>query len=161
MARPRPDTSVVKRCSGCKETLPRESFGPSKTTFDSLSAYCRPCSNKRYMKWAANNRDTLNALARGWRKNNPDRVADHEVKKRYGLPLGTYAAMLAQQDGKCAICRSDQPGGKGRFHIDHCHSTKKIRGLLCHHCNIGLGNFRNSKDYLANAVNYLTSSEGS
>lgn len=64
--------------------------------------------------------------------------------------------MLNQQGGKCAICETTVPTVHKRFHIDHCHETGKIRGLLCHGCNVGLGYFKENVTALKNAVVYLT-----
>jgi hypothetical protein len=63
--------------------------------------------------------------------------------------------MLEAQGGRCAICRSDKPGGRGRFAVDHCHSSGRVRGLLCVACNAGLGQFRDDPDLLRAAVAYL------
>jgi hypothetical protein len=71
----------------------------------------------------------------------------------YGITKEQYDAMLAEQDGKCAICR----GGNGgqRFHVDHNHLTAVVRGLLCFHCNQGLGSFRDDANFLRLAIDYL------
>jgi len=73
----------------------------------------------------------------------------------YGITKDEYEAMLAGQDGRCAICRVDTPGGKGGWHVDHDHDTKVIRGLLCHHCNIGVGQFKDDPEILRAAADYL------
>jgi hypothetical protein len=64
--------------------------------------------------------------------------------KRRGLTPEEYDAKLAAQGGRCAICGTDKPargGGNYSFPVDHCHTTGKTRGLLCHHCNVTLGRF--------------------
>ena len=63
--------------------------------------------------------------------------------------------MLANQNGKCAICATTEHRGRGNFYVDHDHSTGKIRGLLCNPCNIALGMFRDSIDTLKKAISYL------
>lgn len=76
--------------------------------------------------------------------------------RKYGLTEQDWSRMLAVQGGRCAICQTETPGGRGeRWHIDHCHKTDRVRGLLCHNCNIGLGNFRDSTELLAAAISYL------
>lgn len=156
MPHPRPDTSVVKRCSGCKETLPRETFGPSKGTFDGLYAYCRACNAKRHDKWRRQNLGYVNAKQREWHRKNPDKGASYELKQNYGISLDTYNAMLAEQSVRCAICKRSEPGGRGRFHVDHCHDTGTIRGLLCHACNLGIGQLKHSAEILKEAIKYIT-----
>ena len=162
MAHPRPDTSVVKRCSGCKETLPREMFGPDKLTFDKLRAYCRPCQVKRHDKWRRKNLAKAAANGRKWRANNPRLAKDHTLRSRYGIPLGTYDRLLAEQGGRCAICGSSDPGGRGDFHVDHCHDSKTVRGLLCHNCNVSIGHFKHDTKVILSAISYIDkySSEG-
>ncbi len=60
------------------------------------------------------------------------------------------------QDGKCAICGTAEPGGRGkRLHVDHCHETGLVRGLLCYACNTGLGLFRHNSQSLEQAQAYL------
>lgn len=75
--------------------------------------------------------------------------------QRYGLTLEQYEAMFLAQDGKCAICRSPDPRGD-HWHIDHDHDTGRVRGILCGHCNPGLGYFGDDPERLAAAIQYLT-----
>jgi hypothetical protein len=76
--------------------------------------------------------------------------------RKYGLAEAEWHAMLAAQGGLCAICRTDTPGGRGeRWHIDHDHATNRVRGLLCHNCNVGIGNFQDSPELLEQAARYL------
>lgn len=89
--------------------------------------------------------------ANTWMKNSPHYMRQY----LYGITKDEYEAMLASQDGRCAICRADEPGGKGGWHVDHCHNTKVIRGLLCHHCNIGVGQFKDDPARLRAAADYL------
>lgn len=79
------------------------------------------------------------------------------IKQNYGIEYADYLAMMEAQENKCAICgespRND--GRKKRLNIDHCHTTGAVRGLLCNACNRGLGFFRDNRDTLQNAINYL------
>lgn len=75
--------------------------------------------------------------------------------KFYGITRDIYNQMLVNQDFKCAICGTHQSNLKKQLHIDHCHNTKKVRGLLCQKCNSGLGFFKDSVDSLQNAITYL------
>lgn len=67
----------------------------------------------------------------------------HHLAVKYGLTDADYMAMVAAQDGRCALCGSDpaRSGGRGDkwLHVDHCHSTGRVRGLLCFPCNNVLG----------------------
>ena len=61
-----------------------------------------------------------------------------KYQRMYGITIEDYDRMYEEQGGRCAICRTDQPGGAGeRFSVDHDHETGKVRGLLCNNCNTG------------------------
>jgi hypothetical protein len=77
------------------------------------------------------------------------------IKRKYGLDMETYNQMLKDQDNKCAICSYEFGQKQGDTYVDHCHTTKEVRGLLCQHCNSGLGYFRDNQDNLAKAIKYL------
>ena len=92
-------------------------------------------------------------------KQNPDtsqHLRNRMLIQRYGITQQDYDKMLEDQGGVCAICGTDSPGGFSRkFHVDHCHTTEEIRGLLCNHCNQGLGHFKDDINSLQNAITYL------
>ena len=80
----------------------------------------------------------------------------HHLRRKYGITVAEYQQLLKQQDGQCAICKTDDPGkGKRHFHVDHCHDTGAVRGLLCVKCNMGLGCFNDGRDLLQTAIEYL------
>ncbi len=76
------------------------------------------------------------------------------VKAMYGITSEEYKALHTAQKGKCAICGT-APTTKRGLHVDHCHETGKVRGLLCHGCNTALGSFKDNTNLLNNAINYL------
>ena len=62
------------------------------------------------------------------------------LRHRYGITVDDFDRMLRDQDGKCAICGTTEPGGRrGVFAVDHDHQTGRVRGLLCFPCNRRLG----------------------
>jgi Recombination endonuclease VII len=75
-----------------------------------------------------------------------------DLKRRYGISAAEYEALLAKQDGACAICRKRS---KERLCVDHCHLTGRIRGLLCHACNLALGYLKDDQASLVAALAYL------
>lgn len=83
------------------------------------------------------------------------------LKYAYGITVEKYEAMVAAQNGKCAICgkRAHENVG-GKLHVDHCHRTNQVRGLLCNDCNHGLGQFRDNTQFLISAVIYLNGMAG-
>lgn len=114
------------------------------------------------------NPEANKAAVEAWRKANPERLREHgraayardPVRfrarniKRYGVTLAEYDALLAAQDGVCAICKkkcSKHPN----LSIDHDHATGKVRGLLCSACNIGIGSLREDPMIAQAAADYL------
>lgn len=73
----------------------------------------------------------------------------------YGVTENQYQEMIQKQNNTCAICNTSEPGGRGGWHVDHNHTTGKVRGLLCHCCNTGLGLFKDSQELLIKAKDYL------
>lgn len=79
---------------------------------------------------------------------------------RYGLTKEQIAFLLEQRNGRCAACGEAETypatnGGTRDLAIDHCHTTGKIRGLLCHRCNAVLGYCKDSPDLLRRLALYL------
>jgi hypothetical protein len=75
------------------------------------------------------------------------------LKARYGLTLAEFASILAKQKNRCGLCGRKTPTGKRGWHVDHKH--KKVRGILCSKCNVGLGAFDDSPRLLQKAIAYL------
>lgn len=95
-----------------------------------------------------------------WRKRNEIRGQNAKLKKHYGMTIDDYENLYDTQNGICMICGKpefvkDQNGRLRKLAVDHCHTTGKIRGLLCTNCNKGLGHFKDSPELLKSAVNYL------
>lgn len=148
-------TDGLKRCQHCKEEKPYAEFHKSKGAYDGLKRVCKACAFEVHSNWRRNNKGTAAENSRKWRAANPERSADHCAKAAYGIPLGTYQKLFEEQQGKCGICETTVSGGRGRFHIDHCHDGGHVRGLLCHHCNIGIGNLKHDPRILLAAISYL------
>lgn len=89
----------------------------------------------------------------------PANVRKGNLAKKYGITQEDYNRMLAEQDGCCKICRSSDPVGVKSFAVDHDHVTGKVRGLLCHRCNPGLGYFQDNPELLRKAIDYLLEAE--
>jgi len=73
--------------------------------------------------------------------------------RQYGMTLDDYDEMLKKQNGGCAICGREP--SKRRLHVDHCHETGFVRGLLCFRCNFGLSYFGEDEKMLKSAYEYL------
>ena len=84
------------------------------------------------------------------RKANRGPRYEYELRNKYGLSKEGYEELLQRAGGKCEVC-----GATEKLAVDHCHDSLVVRGILCKHCNTGLGYFRDREDLLAKAVTYL------
>lgn len=76
----------------------------------------------------------------------------------YGLTVDEFLELHEKQDGKCAIC-GNAPSTQRGLHVDHCHTTGVVRGLLCHGCNVGIGALKDDVGLLRAAIDYLKGSD--
>ena len=90
--------------------------------------------------------------AKEYKKTDQGKIADKRwrLKKRYGMSVDAWDSMYQEQNGLCKICKASPVQ-----HTDHCHTTGKIRGLLCHKCNAGLGMFNDDPELFTKAIAYL------
>jgi hypothetical protein len=89
-------------------------------------------------------------------KSKNDYQKHHMLIHTHNITLEDYNKMFEKQNGCCAICNKHQIEFNKKLSVDHCHKTMIIRGLLCNHCNIALGYFKDNTDYLKNAIDYLS-----
>ena len=151
-------SSGLKTCPKCLTEKPLSEYYRSKGTVGGYQVYCKPCCASRHDEWRRKNMAKCAADQKRHRDANPERHREYHRKFTYGLAKGEYDAMLTAQENRCAICRSEDPRGKGTFHVDHCHDGGHVRGLLCHNCNVGIGNFQHDTAVLEAAINYLNQS---
>jgi hypothetical protein len=101
---------------------------------------------------------------RRYKSRDPERFRargrSYYLQTKYGIGAKEYDALYAAQNGCCAICRKHQSTLKQPLHVDHCHVTEKVRGLLCKRCNLGIGMLEESADSLTNAIDYLEHHSG-
>jgi len=94
-------------------------------------------------------------LARWYRENEARTYATH-IKYHYGITVEERERLLTLQGGHCAICPRKDSDIKGRrLHVDHCHKTKRVRGLLCTRCNLAIGQMEDDPDRLRRAADYI------
>lgn len=80
----------------------------------------------------------------------------YQLTKRFGLTREQYYQLLLSQDYRCKICNVEhEEVSRGRLVVDHCHTTGKVRGLLCHSCNVGIGHLKESEELMLKAISYL------
>lgn len=91
-----------------------------------------------------------------WR--DPARKRQHKrsnLMRKFGMTPDQWEALFLSQGNGCAICLTTNPGSKSGWHTDHCHTSKKVRGILCHHCNIMLGHAKDNPVTMQYAIDYL------
>lgn len=121
---------TVRTCKVCGVEKNRTEFykhGPGQVY---LMRDCKECHNEKY--------------GRGEFKKK------RRARQLYGISLDDYDRMVESHGGVCALCKKQKP-----LHIDHCHITGKVRGLLCFNCNAGLGNLGDDPDMLRRGIEYL------
>lgn len=165
----RVSTLAERWCPRCETQRAATEFGKHRS-------YCRPC----YAAWQ---RD------RTARATPEDRRRRAEIKRlsvaksaaadadyyrkltlaKFGLSLEAFNALLQRQGGRCAVCQSDDAGGRhGTWHVDHDHTCCPkgkscgacVRGLLCQNCNLLLGQGRDNPNVLRAAARYLETAAG-
>lgn len=77
------------------------------------------------------------------------------MSAKYGITIEQFDAMVVAQNDRCGICGTDDPSGRGTWHIDHERGTNNVRGLLCMNCNVGIGHLQHSPTILTAAITYL------
>lgn len=137
---------MLKRCSGCKTDKPYDEFYTDSAHSSGYSRYCKVCEAVRSKRWRMANRETVRVSQR-----------DAARRKLYSLEPQDYLDLMTLQQEQCAICGATT-SGHGRTSallVDHDHQTGKVRGLLCHGCNGGLGHFKDDPNRLRAAIEYL------
>ena len=131
----------TKYCPDCRQELQASDFGKNAAAYDGLTTYCKVHHEQKCRL----NRAKNNGSGRAYR-----------LKYRHGITIEQYEHMLEDQKHLCAIClKYPQDNLKNPWHVDHDHSTGKIRGILCHSCNTALGNFKDDPDILGRALEYI------
>lgn len=144
-------SDIPRQCSVCKVIKTENDFSNQKIKRKSGSIYVykrKQCKACRVIE------------TRAWAKANPVQANKHrkkiKLKYRYGLCYDEYKKQLELQDNKCPICKvSFAELSINNVHLDHCHTTGNIRGILCFKCNRGLGFFDDDTERMKLAATYL------
>lgn len=115
----------------------------------------------RYQRLSPEQKEAKREYQRKYRRENRELVLENGRRserrrklKRYGLTEESYQQLLTKQGNVCGICGNDNNNGRD-WHVDHCHNSNKVRGILCHHCNLLLGNAKDDITTLHFAISYL------
>lgn len=157
-----------KACTICKKVLPRsaEFFTLVRDgKFRWWQGRCKPCAVEYVAKrrkenpgYYAASRKSSNASVARKRRENPEKYhhkdRGYDLKRKYGITIEQYDAMLLAQGGLCAICKTLSTHKK-RMHVDHDHETGQVRGLLCSPCNTALHKLERHAQWADAATKYL------
>jgi hypothetical protein len=115
-----------------------------------------------HARWMKNNPEKLAAMRKAYRERRRDHLKTvsrrNHLRREYGLTPAQYDALLASQQGRCAVCSTDDPAPLACLCVDHCHKTGAVRGLLCFNCNVSIGRMRDDPELLKAAITYLEKS---
>lgn len=123
LAKPYDPTLTEKQCTGCGEVKPLSEYHRVSRRGQYV-ARCKPCRN-----------DEIRAI---------------QLRSRYGLSRQEYEAMVASQNGACAVC-----GSTHRLCVDHNHTTGAVRKILCDSCNVALGRVGEDPSRLRALADYI------
>ena len=132
----------TRRCARCGVTKMLTEFYRNRKAPDGRTSYCTRCSGEAKKEWRTANPAKARAVAR----------ATH--LKQYDMTPLEYEERLNEQQGACLLC-GKPPTESRPLVVDHDHATGRVRGLLCHLCNLALGGFADDPNRLEQAARYL------
>lgn len=137
---------ATRQCKRCTKYKSVDEFSLADSKTGRLRSYCKTCDSARVDAWAKSHKKERSAVYRR-----------RHLKRTFGITEEQYESIKRIQDGKCAICGKDEKDARGgMLCVDHCHNSRKIRGLLCFECNIALGNFHDDLNILRRAAEYIS-----
>lgn len=157
----------MQKCRKCNELLPLEKFGNNFYKVKSgerklhKATTCMVCYRNSYLE-REGKRDIHRKGSSNWYYNNPEKAKEQRLRK-YKISLEEYNDRRKEQNYRCAICnKKEEDVAQGRaktpatsLQVDHCHSTGKIRGLLCTNCNTMIGKADDDVSILLKAIEYI------
>ena len=146
-------SKVCGRCS--KRKRASEFYNSAKNGGQSLRYLCRVCERERHAEYVNENKERINEYRRKRYHANKIPNVDQGLRYRYGIDLVQYEEMLKEQGDRCAICRNHKSKFRKRMHVDHCHDSKKVRGILCIRCNRAIGLLMHNHQFALSAAKYL------
>jgi hypothetical protein len=131
----------MKTCCICKKEKDTSEFYPRKERPGKVLSQCKDCRKKASAAWMRTDAAKLK-----------QRI--HHFKSKYGITLEQYDVLMSSQYGRCPICSVEL--ATTNADLDHCHATGRVRGILCHNCNVAIGLLKDNADLCKAASAYLS-----
>lgn len=150
---------ISRVCTGCRveKTLPE--FYRERRRASGYGPRCAECARAYSRDWYERPESKTRPSHDSSRRLSLDRQRlnfQTSLKHNYGITVGDYAWMYYDQRCACASCRKFiDLEAKKAVHVDHCHATGRVRGLLCSPCNKALGVAEESIPRLHGMISYL------
>lgn len=136
---------IERECTACGIKKPIADFYKDKRVKSGIGTQCKPCMVDKNRRYFTNLPPEAKEMQRArFQRGEYNRSAMY--KKTYGLTLEDVRKMHQNQMGLCGNrgcgieLDVDAPRmAKNKAVVDHCHTTGKVRGLLCFKCNTSLG----------------------
>ena len=163
----------MPKCRVCGVELNDENWYPSYKKYH--RCICKKCENLRTKEyWEKHkkekqqykrryyeiHKEEIKRKQKQYSKNNKEKLKEYQRIKHYGITLQQELKILKAQNNKCAICNKPLTD-LSEACVDHDHKTGKVRGVLCHECNLGIGKFKDNPKILIKAAVYLRNQGGS
>ncbi len=148
--------ATSRTCPRCGQVKALDQYGVRPS--GAAKGYCKPCMAEYDAEYAKTAEGAPKRKRAALKYSGSEKRLDLELRKRYGISAAEYHAMVKRQGGRCAICRSESVMVEQvdrRWHVDHCHKTGKVRGLLCNRCNMAIGLLGDDPDRAVRAAKYL------
>jgi hypothetical protein len=157
----------MKPCTKCGVLKDETAFSVDRSKKDGRHGHCKECQSKRAKEKRQSDpeyRARCNEKSRQYRKTNREQTRASQrnayLKWKYGITTEDYNSLMQSQKGACAICKAPESSW-GKFAVDHCHQTGRVRGLLCFNCNTSIGKMNDDPSLLRRAAEYLEASSNS
>lgn len=141
----------LMECARCHWALPLSEFYKNKRYKSGYKTTCIKCNNEVRKLNYPNIAKERAELQRRLRKKDRRKIRSYQLKGLYGMTMDDYDRMYADQQGCCRICGEHYD----KLYIDHCHTTDKVRGLLCPCCNAFIGMAKEDIRILTKAICYI------
>lgn len=143
----------MKICNTCFINKPLEEYHLASSKKTTRRNKCKVCQAKYIQEYKAKNYEKLKEA---WRESSKKYHCAEKTRaktlKKYGLTVDCFESLSKLQNNKCKICKLEK-----KLVVDHCHTTNKVRGLLCNQCNTALGLLKDSISNMYSAIDYLDS----